>query len=84
MNFLPILLIGGAAVALAGGKKKKKSPEQWMIAIAERTGNPDFDPRVRDPELIVTELQQTLDVEPADGKWSPELERAVREMYREL
>ena len=55
-----------------------------MKALARKTGNPDFDPTSRDPELIIIELQQTLDIEPADGQWSPQLELAVKQMYREL
>lgn len=85
-NALPILLIGGAAaLVLAGGKKKKqRSPEEWMIALAKKTGNPDLDPSQRDPKEIITELQITLGIEPADGQWSPQLEQAIREMYKEL
>ena len=86
MNALPILLIGGAALVMMSGKKTTtpRTPEGWMTALAKKTGNPDFDPASRDPEIIIIELQQTLDVEPADGQWSPQLELAVREMYQEL
>ena len=84
MNAIPILLLGGAALMMAGGGKKKRSHDGWMRALASRTGNPELDPANRDRELIIIELQETLDIEPADGQWSPQLEQAVREMYREL
>lgn len=76
MSALPILLLGGAAVMMmGGGGKKRKGPDAWMKALASKTGNPDFDATSRDPELII---------EPADGRWSPRLELAVKQMYREL
>ena len=84
MSALPILLLGGAAIMMAGGGKKKKTPDAWMKALAQKAGNPDLDPANRDRELIIIELQQTLDIEPADGQWSPRLELAVKQMYREL
>jgi len=85
MSALPILLLGGAAVMMmGGGGKKRKGPDAWMKALASKTGNPDFDATSRAPELIILELQQTLDIEPADGRWRPRLELAVKQMYREL
>jgi hypothetical protein len=85
MNALPILLLGGAALMMmGGGGTKKKTPDAWMKALARKTGDPDWDPANRDREVIITDLQETLDVEPVDGQWSPQLELAVKQMYREL
>ena len=89
MNALPILLLGGAALLMMGGKKKasaglKKTPDDWLRALAQKAGNPDLDPANRDRADIITELQITLDIEPADGQWSPQLELAVKQMYAEL
>ena len=85
MSALPILLLGGAALMMmAGGGKKKKTPDAWMKALARKSGDPDLDPASNDRELIIIRLQQILDIEPADGQWSPRLELAVKQMYREL
>lgn len=85
-NLLPFALAGGAiaVMALGGKRKKKRTPEEWMAALAKKTGNSDLDPSQRDPEKIITELQISLGIEPVNGRWSPQLEQAVREMYREL
>jgi len=88
MNALPILLLGGAALMMMGGSKKsaglKRTPDGWMRALAHKSGNPDLDPDNRSREDIITELQIVLDIEPADGQWSPRLEMAVKQMYGEL
>ncbi len=85
MNALPLLLLGGAALMMmGGGGKKRHGADAWINALARKTGNPDFDPANRSREDIITELQIVLDIEPADGQWSPRLEMAVKQMYGEL
>jgi len=88
MNALPILLLGDAALMMmsggGGGGKKRHGADAWINALAQKTGNPEFDLANRSHEDIIIELQIVLGIEPADGQWSPQLEMAVKQMYGEL
>ena len=45
--------------------------------LLSATGNPDFDTSLRPIDTIVLEVQLYLDVEPADGRWSVQTQRAI-------
>lgn len=63
-----------AARSLSAEEKRQR---ELLQRLAEKTGRPDFDPTKRDASDILLELQLDLGVEPADGRWSPQTERAI-------
>ena len=85
-----LLLIGGAAVLMLGSGKKRRavangggSPRSLLKQLAAQTGNSEMDPDIRDMETILIEIQMTTGIEPADGKWSPQTEAAIRQFLAE-
>ena len=89
-NIFPLLLVAGGAALLMGKKKRRASassgegsPRSLLKELATRTGNADVDPDNLPMDAIITEIQLTFGIEPADGKWSPEVESAVRQFLAE-
>ncbi len=86
-----LLLIGGAVVLMLGSGKKKRaaaanggeSPKALLRQLAMQTGNADMDPANRPMDVIITEIQMTSGIEPADGKWNPQTEAAIRQFLSE-
>lgn len=56
---------------------------ELLERLAEAWDNPEFSPANRAFADIVLEIQLTMGVEPADGKWSPETERVIVDLIQE-
>lgn len=79
--------VGAVATRWAMLRWRRPSPPQYteeqrrqmelLRRLAEQTGNPDYDPANRPVPEILTELQFTMGVEPADGRWSEATEQMI-------
>ena len=72
---------GVASPAAAPGETAEAAANQEAYVALKKltaaTGSPDWDPDLRPLSAILLEVQFNLAVEPSDGRWSAQTQRAI-------